>query len=326
MSQLQELTDDQRVVARQIGDRWWNVCLSTGEIEKGVAIPAVIEIYKARNVPVPDRFLFTASPFSGAVVADVIKSQTENDGRWPKKMVTMKDHDIIKWAEENSAKIFNGEKTVTKVQRDGIRDRMDEMVFGSLDGNWIMHFDMARYLGWDKGYWTKVEPLARLAESCGWWAAYTVCCIMQDRPVMTSVNDKCQPHNANGPYWKWRDELGLYAINGVRVPSWLPNTPAEKIHGKRVVEERNAEVRREIVRKIGIGKLCKDLKAKPLDTYGNYRLLEVDTGNGRRYPMLEMVNPSIGTIHIEGVPPGIDTCLKALYWRNGIEELPETLS
>jgi hypothetical protein len=32
-----------------------------------------------------------------------------------------------------------------------------------------------------------------------------------------------------------------------------------------------------------------------------------------------MVNPSVGLIHVEGVPPEILTVKKALAWRNGME-------
>lgn len=74
-------------------------------------------------------------------------------------------------------------------------------------------------------------------------------------------------------------------------------------------------MRREIVRKIGIERICKDLKAKVLESAGDYELLELDLQDGRFRPYLKMKNPSIGCYHIEGVPPDCDTLEKALNSR-----------
>jgi hypothetical protein len=39
-----------------------------------------------------------------------------------------------------------------------------------------------------------------------------------------------------------------------------------------------------------------------------------------------MLNPSIGTYHIEGVPPDCDTVEKAITWRNQTSEKPVILT
>lgn len=43
-------------------------------------------------------------------------------------------------------------------------------------------------------------------------------------------------------------------------------------------------------------------------------------------PYLEMVNPSVGTIHLEGINPKCKTIDEALTWRNGTDKRPLVLT
>ena len=134
-------------------------------------------------------------------------------------------------------------------------------------------------------------------------------------------------HNDNGPAIAYSDGFSVWALNGVRVTKEIAETPAEKLNSKLILEEKNAEVRREIVRKIGIEKVCKDLNAKIIDRWEDYELLELDLQDGRKRPYLKMKNPSIKTYHIEGIAPNIKTVQEALVWRNrGITEQPIILT
>lgn len=81
---------------------------------------------------------------------------------------------------------------------------------------------------------------------------------------------------------------------------------------KCILTERNAEVRREIVRRIGIDRVIQRLPAKWLDDWGNYRLLEIDINERFRPRYLKMLKPSIGVWHLEGVPSDIQTCREVL--------------
>jgi hypothetical protein len=93
-------------------------------------------------------------------------------------------------------------------------------------------------------------------------------------------------------------------------------TPAEQVDPQRILTETNAEVRREIVRKVGIERVCYALQARVLDTLGEYELLELDAGEGRRYRYLKMHNPSVPEIwHLEGVDNQVATVREALHWR-----------
>jgi hypothetical protein len=54
--------------------------------------------------------------------------------------------------------------------------------------------------------------------------------------------------------------------------------------------------------------------------------LLLNLGDGRNRPYLKMINPSIGTYHIEGVHPECKTVKEALIWRNQSEETPAVLT
>ena len=126
---------------------------------------------------------------------------------------------------------------------------------------------------------------------------------------------------------RYRDGWGIWALNGVRMTQEQVETPAEQLNPQIVAQESNAEVRRELVRKIGVERLCAALNARVLDRAGEmYELLALDIGDGRFRPYLKMRNPSIGVWHVEGVPPDIRTVEEALKWRNGNDRTPEVLT
>lgn len=112
------------------------------------------------------------------------------------------------------------------------------------------------------------------------------------------------------------------------MPREYVETPVEELDPKLIVIERNAECRRELVGKIGIERVCSELDTKILDRWNGYELLEIKIEGIRIRPVyLKMRNPSIGTWHIEGVPPEIRTCKEALSWRvSGLKWPPEQLT
>lgn len=141
-------------------------------------------------------------------------------------------------------------------------------------------------------------------------------CMVSDFPKTLKVNAANQPHCSDGPSHEWRDGWKLYHLNGVRMEEWHVMTPAEKLDPSRVLKETNVEVRRELIRKMGIELLLSHLPHKVLDRKGSYEVLSIDIPDllrDARY--LKMLNPSIGVWHLEGVERECTTVQKALNWR-----------
>jgi hypothetical protein len=153
---------------------------------------------------------------------------------------------------------------------------------------------------------------------------YTVVC---DRPA--EINMKNGKLHADGkPAILYRDDFSVWSLNGVRVPKEVAEIPAEKLDCKLALTEKNAEIRKEIIKKIGIGRLFKELEVKVIEQANihrrydgrfEYELLNFDIIDERFRPYLKMINPSTGDYHIEGVHPSCDSIKKALVWANKLE-------
>jgi hypothetical protein len=145
-------------------------------------------------------------------------------------------------------------------------------------------------------------------------------------PLYIKTNSNKQLHSDGSPAMEYKMDYKLWFLNGVAVTQEIAETPREELNAKIILTERNAEVRREIVRKIGIEKVINSLDCQVLDKKDNYELLSVDLQDGRLRPYLKMLNPSINTWHIEGVHPNCKTVEESLNWRNGTEVKPEILT
>jgi len=136
-----------------------------------------------------------------------------------------------------------------------------------------------------------------------------------------------QLHSDDGPAVSWPEsEQQYFFLNGVHVPRELVELPANEIDPRMLLSERNTEVRREIVRKVGIERLFAGIDAQCVDRVGDYELLLLDLQDGRIRPFLKMKNPSIGVYHIEGVAPECRTVAEALAWRNQSDVPPSVLT
>lgn len=84
-----------------------------------------------------------------------------------------------------------------------------------------------------------------------------------------------------------------------------------------VLTEPNVEVRRELIRKIGIAQMLSVLKHSVLDTRGEYALLDVHLSDEIPHArFLKMLNPSVpNTWHVEGVAPECRSVVEAINWR-----------
>ena len=138
-----------------------------------------------------------------------------------------------------------------------------------------------------------------------------------------------QLHSEDSPSVLYRDGYALYHLNGVMVSKEIVETSANELNPELIITEKNAEVRREIVRKIGIERICEKLQTIILDKWDEYELLQLPKLEGmQNNPLyLKMRNPSIGVYHLEGVPSNIKTCQEALSWRiGGIKWEPNQLT
>lgn len=205
--------------------------------------------------------------------------------------------------------------------------------FGNHDANWLgfyNYFEEVCQMDCVK----PLRPLMELAENCGWWYPLDELCVLCERPKSIYMkNDKL--HCDGGPAIEYRNSnFCVYSLNGVRVSKELACTPAGQLDPTMFMAEKNVEIRREIIRKIGIERIIDKCGATVLDkdiiTYNNetceYELLEFQVTNERTNPYLKMQNPSIGIYCIEAVHPQCTTVREALACRNNSDTLPDVIS
>jgi hypothetical protein len=66
------------------------------------------------------------------------------------------------------------------------------------------------------------------------------------------LNEKNQLHSYTQPALSFKDGYSLWYSNGVRMEKDYILTPAEKLDPKLILKEKNAEVRAQLIKKIGI--------------------------------------------------------------------------
>jgi hypothetical protein len=156
--------------------------------------------------------------------------------------------------------------------------------------------------------------------------------VVGQKPSEIHLNDRGQLHHTSKMALKYSDGWGIWALNGVRMKKEHVVTPEEDISPNMVLGETNVEVRRELIRKIGVDRLIDCLPHKLLDKKDNYELysleLSPEVPDAR---FLKMINPSIGVYHVEGVGPECSTVQQAINWRSNSLKLngdwnPEVLT
>jgi hypothetical protein len=156
--------------------------------------------------------------------------------------------------------------------------------------------------------------------------------IVSPHPEYIKLDSNGNLHSVHGPALKWND-YSLYFLNGISIPESYFDLDADNKQDLLLLfSERNAEVRKTLVNRIGIETLMKVAGARTVHRYYDYELLSIHLPGFRR-PLLylKMANPSVeNTWHIEAVPPDMTTCQQALAWRDDDQDgnyiIPEILT
>lgn len=185
------------------------------------------------------------------------------------------------------------------------------------DRGWTAFYEFMEEIGVDFSDIPEWKIWKKINES-GIWATLlfenmAFVCI---RPSSVKVNADGNLHCSDGMAIQWIDGTGYFYLNGVEMEEKHVMCTPESLDVKEIVNEKNVEVRRELIRKIGMERFIQKAGAKVLDKQGDYELLSVrlsDEVPDARY--LKMLNPSIGVWHVEGVEG--NTVEEAINWRAG---------
>ena len=119
-------------------------------------------------------------------------------------------------------------------------------------------------------------------------------------------------------------------MHGVRVPADYALAPAGKLDPKLALTEKNADIQRELVRKIGPERLLIETGAKELDNWQDpntgfkYKLVDMRIGDNIRRRYLYFQHASMpGIFYTKPVPPETKKAFHARAWILSLVEREE---
>ncbi|MBP2335048.1 hypothetical protein JOF41_001226 [Saccharothrix coeruleofusca] len=203
--------------------------------------------------------------------------------------------------------------------------------YGQHESDWIAWLEVYAALGdlspsaEDRA---ELDLWAVLARSCGWWWPREGRCVVSERPVAVHLEpgEDPRPHHASGPAVAYGDGFALHAWHGTRVPAWVIEDPTPE----RIAAERNAEVRRCAVERLGwaefidgAGLVLVGTAPDPGNDGHELRLYDQPPDWGPHQRLLVTVNGSVerdGTRRRYGlrVPAWFDDPVDAAAWTYGL--------
>ncbi|MEU4742375.1 DUF6745 domain-containing protein [Actinosynnema sp. NPDC023658] len=152
-------------------------------------------------------------------------------------------------------------RTVRESVVDAVRAELAEssglVWYGQHDADWVAHYDAHRRLGLAGVHGPDADRLelwATIARSCGWWWPRRDVCVVSERPtsvvtepVPGAEHGETRLHNGDGPALTYPDGWTVHSWHGTPVPRWVIEEPT----AERILAERNVEVRRCAVERVG---------------------------------------------------------------------------
>lgn len=160
-----------------------------------------------------------------------------------------------------------------------------------------------------------IRELLFVGKHCTWWWPFETTVILAEQPIRIEVNDRLEFHCHDAAALAYRDGWGIYAIHNIRVPARIFLTP-ESISVNEILEERNVEIRRIMIERLGLDRFLTRAEAKIIDVDqdGKRRLYRIALRRDEPIVAVRVQCPSTGQIYFLRVPPNIQTCRQAVAW------------
>jgi len=155
-----------------------------------------------------------------------------------------------------------------------------------------------------------------LFQHCGWIFPFEKICAVSDRPRHLRFDSQNRLHAEGEPAIEFADGWNFYYYHGVRLPEEYGQLHPNQWQSQWLLTEENAEVRRVLIQGIGYDRIIQELRAKQIDSWQEYALLQIDKADVEPICLLKMTCPSTGFIHALRVPPNLTSAREAIGWVN----------
>lgn len=252
---VKKLNKSHRDKLPQYIDKWKAISTSTDLCDREKAEFFAKSAYGIQGLTAPDLVIWTLNPLECAMAMELFRRNSElfESGK-------LSNQEIQSLIEE-------GVKDKAQFTKEQICSMLNDQSYGLHEAGWLAFYDFFS-IELDSEDAKKFSPLIELAKNCGWWAAYDTVIFLQEKPKVFNVLMETL-HDERGPVISYRgtDDLDIYFLNGVRVPSEVVLTPPDVLDPSLLLRDswegfNNVhEIRSEILKKIGAAKALKALGA-----------------------------------------------------------------
>jgi len=314
---LEKLTKEQEELMPVVRDEWIKFCLSGDtSVDEKKCVEGINWIYSLAKLKNPTFISFAEGPMAAQLIFSAFPNML--------KAIGVKGNSV-----GNSV-----ENSVGNSVRNSVGNSYERPYSGL--GWWSGWFSFYDYFDRLKlGIVHKdFIPFRSLVKTGAWdFLWFEDLCVVTCRPSVVKKDSNGLLHCDNGPAAEWPSGEKYWFLHGINVPEWLVTTDSGKIDSKLALEEKNVDVQREIIRKIGAERMLRDCNAKVLDIFvdrhskgGNvYKLMEMKIGQiDRKYLYFEHASLP-GVFYAQPVPPNSKKSLHARAWILGIGEISDLM-
>ena len=347
MKKLESLTKEQEALIPIVRDEWIKFCLGGDQtLNREMAQKGLRWIYGLAKLDEP-KVIFVDGPFACQFAVWYIEELSK------KKILDKKSLASVGASVRDSVVASLGDSVVASVRasvRASVGDSVGDSVWDSVwdsvvdsvgdskktfeNYGWC---DLGGYSGWTAwvDYFERIgikvddkfKPWKELLQSGVFMSIYLKgFAIVCPRPKSIKKDSSGRLHNETGAAAEWEGEE-YWFLHGIRVPKWLVMTDAGKIDPQLALTEKNVDVQREIIRKVGAERMLKACNAETLDVFvdkhtkgGNeYKLMRMKVGDiDRKYLYFEHASLP-GVWYAQPVEPNLKRALHARAWMLGGE-------
>ena len=193
---------------------------------------------------------------------------------------------------------------------------------GQFWASWFAYISFFRDVcGWKDKTLDSFSLDEELGKNSGWVWWHEDVCVISDRPKAINLDKQGRLHSLNSKAIEYRDDWGIYCVNGVTVEDYVVMNP-EKITVKDIEKEQNSEVKRIKIERYGQDKYLKDSNAELVSTDLYGKLWRKEIPNDEPLVMVELLNSTpepdghFKTYFLR-VPPTVKTCHEGVSWTFG---------